>query len=494
MTEPADNDQPNSEAEGSSAAPGHSLWNVMRHDAEEVPADVPDASEQSETESAEQSETDAGDSARPKGLWSVIEHGDDVEADSDDEKGVEPSDADSSESASTDEDDVEFETAAELDEGSDADFDDESLEFSEAQDSESAESHLPDAEGDSADSVDEPREGDVAEDSPDLPLVVQLDVPEPKKVNVRSGPAHASLSLILGPMAAAFSVLCLLPVAAIWLLPTVVGAAALLYGCLAVSGGRRNSDRRTIPALVGMLCGLFGIFAGPLWLNEAGDRWRHEETSRAVTENLQNIGSALGTFHNEQGRFPPGGTFLDSVGGLPVGMHGWMTDLLPHLGHEQLAAQIDRRRPWSDPANGPALQTRVDAYLTPGTPYELTSTGHAPTHFSGVGGRVETDFGTGDLGIFARNSQVTRDDVIDGLSQTMVAGEIAQSIPAWGEPDNWRSIGPGLNQSPNGFGNAVDTGAHFLMADGSVRFLSNRTSLQTLQRLSTRNGSEPESH
>jgi hypothetical protein len=174
-------------------------------------------------------------------------------------------------------------------------------------------------------------------------------------------------------------------------------------------------------------------------------------------------------------------------------MHGWMTDLLPHLGYEQLSAQIDRGRPWSDPANGPAMQTRVEPFLTPDTPYEPTATGHAPTHFAGVGGRVETDFGTGDLGIFGRNSQVTRDDVIDGLSQTMVAGEIAQSIPAWGEPDNWRSIGQGLNQSPHGFGNAADTGAHFLMADGSVRFLSNRTSLRTLQRLATRNGSESES-
>ncbi|MHC4879119.1 MAG: DUF1559 family PulG-like putative transporter [Planctomycetota bacterium] len=486
MSEPADNDQPDSEAEGSPAAPGHSLWDVMRHDDEESTADAPPDSGENVSESAD-------DAARPRGLWSVIEHGDEV--DSDGEKASDPPAPESSEPEPSDEDDIEFTTADQTDDDADhADFDDNSQEVSDAQESELAESLSPDAEDELADSENESIENDVSKASPDFPLAVQLDVPATRTARTRSGPAHASLSLILGALAAAMSALCLLPVAAMWMLPTVIGAAALLYGCLAVSGGRRqNSDRQTLSVSVGVLCGLIGIFAGPLWLNEAGDRWRHERTSRAVTDNLQSIGTALNAFHKQQGRFPAGGQFLDSADGLPIGMHGWMTDLLPHLGHEELSTQIDRRRPWSDPANAPALTTRVDAYLTPGTPYALTPTGHAPTHFAGVGGRVETDFGTGDLGIFARNSQVTRDDVIDDLSQTMVAGEIAQSIPAWGEPDNWRSIGPGLNQSPHGFGNAAATGAHFLMADGSVRFLSNRTSPRVLQRLSTRNGSERES-
>jgi len=302
------------------------------------------------------------------------------------------------------------------------------------------------------------------------------------------------LALGFGIASVVLSSLCLLPVMVLRILPAVAGFVALVNGGLALAQRKSESSRRQVAfAGIGLLLGLIGIFAGPLWLNEAGERWRHAKTSRIVKDKLERIGTAISVVHDQQNRFPPGGSFVDSADGLPIGMHGWMTDLLPHLGYDELAAQIDRRRPWSDPANGLALSTRVDAYLTPGMPYELTATGHAPTHFAGVGGRVATEFGTGDLGIFGRNSQVTRDDVIDGLSQTMVAGEIAQTIPAWGEPDNWRSIGAGLNQSPQGFGNADDTGAHFLMADGSVRFLSNRTSLRTLQKLSTRNGSESES-
>ena len=42
-----------------------------------------------------------------------------------------------------------------------------------------------------------------------------------------------------------------------------------------------------------------------------------------------------------------------------------------------------------------------------------------------------------------------------------------------------------------GFGNAGGTGAHFLMADGSVKFFPNSTSRDVLIRLSTRNGDDP---
>ncbi len=344
-------------------------------------------------------------------------------------------------------------------------------------------------------SVDEAEtcESEILGEYPGLSVLPATELPAfPSAGSDRKRREPATLALVFGIAAAALLLLCLLPLTALRIIPGIAGLAALTYGCLALAKRRSGSSGwQVLFAGTGLSLGLVGLFAGPLWLNEAGERWRRKQTSRVVTANLQQIWAALDSFHSEHQRFPAGGSFADYADGLPIGMHGWMTDLLPHLGYEQLSAQIDRRRPWSDPANAPAMQTRVEIFLTPGTPYEPTPTDHAPTHFAGVGGRVETDFGTGDLGIFGRNSQLTRDDVIDGLSQTMIAGEVAQSIPAWGEPDNWRSIGAGLNKSPQGFGNGDDTGAHFLMADGSVRFLPNRMSLQTLQQLSTRNGSEP---
>ncbi|MBI1313550.1 DUF1559 domain-containing protein [bacterium] len=457
-----DDEQRDSDTEKPSPVANRSLWDVMRADEAEVSG---------ESEPAEPGDTEKvpNEAPRPRGLWSVIEHGTDAATEAN------LSEANLSEDAAAGleaDENVEFATADESDADS-IDSDGECGEFDSASETD-----------------DDSTEAMAAPDAGPLPFVTQEERSGRDRSDHRRVPSHGNTALLLGSVSVVTSLLCLLSLAALRILPTLIGVAALIYGCLGLAAQRRSSTKSNVGATLGLGLGLLGIFAGPLWLNEFGDRWRHEQTSRVVTAHLQSIGSALDAFYNEHQRFPAGGSFVDSSDGFPVGMHGWMTDLLPHLGYQELATQIDHRRPWSDPVNADPMSTRVEPFLTPGTPYALTATGHAPAHFAGVGGRVETEFGTGDLGIFGRNSQVTHDDVIDGLSQTMAAGEIAQTIPAWGEPDNWRSIGPGLNQSPQGFGNASDTGAHFLMADGSVRFLSNRTSLHTLQQLSTRNGSE----
>jgi hypothetical protein len=109
-----------------------------------------------------------------------------------------------------------------------------------------------------------------------------------------------------------------------------------------------------------------------------------------------------------------------------------------------------------------------------------------------VGGQREDDSGMFHLGIFDRNSGVRRVDVVDGLSNTFVAGEINQNYPPWGDPENWRQIDAPLNEHPYGFGNATRTGAHFLMADSSVRFIPNATSMDVLRKLATRDGREPD--
>ena len=95
-----------------------------------------------------------------------------------------------------------------------------------------------------------------------------------------------------------------------------------------------------------------------------------------------------------------------------------------------------------------------------------------------------------NVGIFNRSSQVTQQDISDGMSQTLVAGEIPEGYRPWGEPGNWREIRAGLNQDNTSFGNAQRTGAMFLKADGSVQFLSNQVSLEILKSLSTRDGDD----
>jgi hypothetical protein len=75
-------------------------------------------------------------------------------------------------------------------------------------------------------------------------------------------------------------------------------------------------------------------------------------------------------------------------------------------------------------------------------------------------------------------------------SPMLIVGEINQSIPAWGEPGNIRSVGEGLNREWHGFGNPDGNGATFLHADGSVKFYSNKVDRRVLEQLSTRDGGE----
>lgn len=493
MTDPADTLPPDSNSDKDRQTGRRSLWEVIRHGHETPAGDSPTGADTepegdppgthpADQETAVDGRQDSvADSARPRSLWSVMDSSaqpetaaEELSTGNEDDSFGEPDTDGPSEPSGPD-----SESSGPLT----AEPDEQALES-------------PDAASDDMPAAADPglESGDPLSTTPVLPVPFEppvSTVPRHTPGGERSRISPDRLALLLGLGSVALSILCLLPSVLLRFLPTVTGVAALYYGFLAVTASRLPPSRhRHILSAAGLAAGLAGIFAGPLWLNDAGDRWRHNRTSRAVTSNLTVIGDALNAFHDEQSRYPSGGTFVDSAEGLSVGMHGWMTDLLPYLGHSDIAGQINRDVPWSDPMNATPMQTRIDVFLTPGNPYELTTTGHAPAHFAGVGGHVSTEFGTGNLGVFGQNSRVTRDDVIDGLSQTMVAGEITQSLPAWGEPDNWRSTGTGLNHSPHGFGNAAGTGAHFLMADGSVRFLSNRVSHRTLQRLSTRNGSE----
>jgi hypothetical protein len=216
-----------------------------------------------------------------------------------------------------------------------------------------------------------------------------------------------------------------------------------------------------------------------------------QNARRAITlEHLKTIGGALDAHHEEKGAFPPGGVFEVDRGGRMRGYHGWMTFLLPYLGEQPLFRSIRLNRPWDDQANREPLSRDVSAFFASGGSREKVRGRYGVTHFSAVGGEADAESESAHIGLFGVNSAVTRDDVTDGLSQTLAAGEIATELPAWGEPENWRTIGRGLNRDANGFGNHDRSGACFLMADGSVRFFSNKTSPQVLERLSTRDAGD----
>jgi hypothetical protein len=318
-----------------------------------------------------------------------------------------------------------------------------------------------------------------------------IDVPVPDSRIVNPGAKTAALSLGFGVAAFLFAGLNLLPDFWAKVPSTLAGLAALVWGYQSLNESKRSQDGAKLKLMAGggLACGLVGMFAGPLALNAIGDGWREESLRGAISNNLNSIGEGVEVFYEHHGAFPRATYVVD--GNVDVPMHSWMSALLPHMGYDKLALEIERKKAYDDPANFGAMSTIVPTFLVPNVDHQPTLRGLATAHFAGVGGETLTDAGRVDVGVFSRGMTITRDVLTDGASQTMLAGEITRALPAWGEPGNWRTIGRGLNRQVSGFGNAAGTGAHFLMADGSVKFFPNSTSRDVLVRLSTRNGGDP---
>lgn len=192
--------------------------------------------------------------------------------------------------------------------------------------------------------------------------------------------------------------------------------------------------------------------------------------------NLKHIGLANHTYHDSHSRFPAGGTF-DAQGHM---LHGWQTLLLPFLKEEEIYQQINLQVPWSHADNAAAFRNEVRSYLNPAIAEQENKQGFFLSHYASntrvIGGDKRRRFS----------------DIIDGTSNTILAGEVAGNFKPWGYPANWRDPALGINKSPDGFGAPwhAKRGANFTSVDGSVHFIKEDIAPEVLKALSTPDGGE----
>jgi prepilin-type N-terminal cleavage/methylation domain-containing protein/prepilin-type processing-associated H-X9-DG protein len=278
-----------------------------------------------------------------------------------------------------------------------------------------------------------------------------------------------------------------------------------------------------------------------------------EAANRTVcANNLKQIALATHHFHDTHEKFPTGARLPVYVGARPTGATNLWVELLPYFEQDNLYKKWDSYDNRNNVAGGRnAIQAQVIKILIcpsdplPHTVVQLTipiappwSLGfYGMSSYGGNAGRRSVRAGTAPPwpgmtkdGIFYIDSCVRFANIIDGTSNTLLFGEryhrdpqfdlqhevFWPGTPPMAEFGRWAEVayqgaaanvmlstpvGINYQMSAGGdftavenricaFGSGHPGGANFAFADGSVRFLSNGTSLPTLQALSTRAGGE----
>ncbi|MBD3676333.1 MAG: DUF1559 domain-containing protein [Planctomycetaceae bacterium] len=92
--------------------------------------------------------------------------------------------------------------------------------------------------------------------------------------------------------------------------------------------------------------------------------------------------------------------------------------------------------------------------------------------------------------VFPANKSLQFRDVTDGLSNTLMGGEIADGFSPWSRPGHTRDPALGLNKGPLTFGSPYFgqknySGVQMLLMDGSVRTISDDIDPAILKALAT---------
>jgi len=193
--------------------------------------------------------------------------------------------------------------------------------------------------------------------------------------------------------------------------------------------------------------------------------------------NLKQIGLAMHNYHDVYSMFPPGGIYTKN----DEPYNAWMTSLLPFVEQANLYSQIDVNQPWTAPKNQPIFQSVIPAFLNPNIGPEVSKVvgGFGASHYAG------------NSQVLKNNGSVSFNKMTDGTSNTILAGEVSGGFMAWGDPENRRDPANGLGTAPNQFGGpAAQRGVQMLLADGSVRFISENINPQTLKALASPDGKE----
>jgi prepilin-type processing-associated H-X9-DG protein len=241
--------------------------------------------------------------------------------------------------------------------------------------------------------------------------------------------------------------------------------------------------RSSVPVLLIVLGAVVGVGAlllcgGAALMLPAVQAAREAARRAQCASNMQQIAEALSAYHDVHGTFPP--AYIPDENGRQK--HSWRVLILPHMGRQDVFGQYDFDEPWDGPSNS-RLATQMPAeFACPSDPGARSS---STTNYLAV---------TGPGTMFAGSNGIRRDQIPDGMSNTLMVVEVTGANVNWMEPrDVDITLMTGGVGTPGGkdISSFHPGGAQAAFADGSVHYLPANTPIQTLQGMMTVGGHEP---
>jgi len=197
----------------------------------------------------------------------------------------------------------------------------------------------------------------------------------------------------------------------------------------------------------------------------------------ACKNNLKQIGLALHNYHDVYETLPP------RIDGEPP--RSWRVDLLPWMERKDLQESWNSAVPWDAGTNRSLSEQVLPFWICP-------SAKGRNERVNGMG-RSDYSIPESEQGIYSPGQPArSLRDVTGGLSSTILVVEACGQDLAWGEPRDVDTAknrvdfnGPGQKrgESDSLLSSYHSSGAHMLLGDGSIRFLSQETSPEVLKRL-----------
>jgi prepilin-type processing-associated H-X9-DG protein len=196
-------------------------------------------------------------------------------------------------------------------------------------------------------------------------------------------------------------------------------------------------------------------------------------------DNLRRIAEAMSLYEQANGCFPP--AYLADKHGKP--MHSWRVLLLPYLDEQDLADRYNFNEPWNSANNRAVTDVTLGLFQCPSQPGVVGPV----TNYMMVVGSHTISNGREPR----RIAQIT-----DGLGNTIMLVEVADSTTPWAEPEDLHfdklhfTINGRTRRELPEISSHHPHGANVAFCDGSVRLLKDSTSPHLVKALLTVDGGE----